>query len=465
MNRKPPHVFPCRALARFVAAAVLACGLAVAGAPDTRAQSSNAPIKKKGLIDALRLNGFTTAELIERVTRRGVDFQMTAQDERDLVAAGAKRDLVEAVRRSYRRPAPVPSTPRPRPAEPEKPTLVRRVPSYDDLIDEAEAAIERGDYSSAITRCLSAVETDETRAAAYQYLAIAEVRGRRDYVAGERYMRQAIVRGGNAVFRVDHDHIAGQGLAYARAMFNTPGTYCSGSLFVSRDGLAFRTDGQRLHEFAVDGAEVKETDKNSYFGKHAAAFNVKSSGTSRSNYNFAPASRDMRESDLAIRLIHDYVLARKGEARGGFVRRDDAPRSKKDRPTNVEETIDWLVGRQWFLSSAYLLTRENEHVQVPTDASYATFERGGKGVIGRYTNAKGTSIPLSNVTVTPGRVTYSLTDPETGLSGAVSARVVEGELRGETTHYDFFKRGLSITLGGRRYQLHEAVIRWTATPR
>src|SRR5215472_9535675 len=60
------------------------------------------PISKKGLLEAIRLNGLSTSELIERIQERGVNFQMTDDDVRDLQQAGARPELIEAVKANYR---------------------------------------------------------------------------------------------------------------------------------------------------------------------------------------------------------------------------------------------------------------------------------------------------------------------------------------------------------------------------
>lgn len=60
------------------------------------------PISKSGLLEAIRLNGLSTQELIDRINQRGVNFRMTAQDETDFRSAGARPELIEAVRTNYR---------------------------------------------------------------------------------------------------------------------------------------------------------------------------------------------------------------------------------------------------------------------------------------------------------------------------------------------------------------------------
>ena len=60
------------------------------------------PITKQGLIDALRIGGLTLQELIQFVRDRGVDFQVTPEIEAELRSAAAQRELIEAVRGSFR---------------------------------------------------------------------------------------------------------------------------------------------------------------------------------------------------------------------------------------------------------------------------------------------------------------------------------------------------------------------------
>ncbi len=60
------------------------------------------PITKQGLIDALRIGGLTLQELIQLVRERGVDFPVTPETEAELRNAAAQRELIDAIRNSYR---------------------------------------------------------------------------------------------------------------------------------------------------------------------------------------------------------------------------------------------------------------------------------------------------------------------------------------------------------------------------
>jgi hypothetical protein len=74
--------------------------LVLLAVPNIARMQTKRPISKNGLIEALKINGLTTKELIRSVLRRGVAFQMTPSDEEDLRAAGARDALILAIRYS-----------------------------------------------------------------------------------------------------------------------------------------------------------------------------------------------------------------------------------------------------------------------------------------------------------------------------------------------------------------------------
>jgi hypothetical protein len=63
---------------------------------------STTPITKRGLLEALRLKGLTETELIQHVQKRGVDFQLTAEQRMELKEAGAGQQLIDVVGANYR---------------------------------------------------------------------------------------------------------------------------------------------------------------------------------------------------------------------------------------------------------------------------------------------------------------------------------------------------------------------------
>ncbi len=99
----------------FVALCVACAALLLAGAASTQTKK---PITKQGLVNAVKINGLSTSELVAQIQRRGVDFEMSASDESDLQSVGARPEIIEAARNNYRpavvaaRPTPVNVPPR-----------------------------------------------------------------------------------------------------------------------------------------------------------------------------------------------------------------------------------------------------------------------------------------------------------------------------------------------------------------
>lgn len=67
-----------------------------------QAKPAGEPLSKKRLLKLLTLNDSSQQELIQIAGQKGVDFQPTPADERELHDAGAADDLIVAVRANYR---------------------------------------------------------------------------------------------------------------------------------------------------------------------------------------------------------------------------------------------------------------------------------------------------------------------------------------------------------------------------
>jgi hypothetical protein len=89
-------------------------GIALLLFPAASSAQAKKPITREGLVKAVRINGLSTAELIQQIQSRGVSFQMTSDAEAELRAAGARPEVIEAARGNYR-PATVAAA-RPTPA-------------------------------------------------------------------------------------------------------------------------------------------------------------------------------------------------------------------------------------------------------------------------------------------------------------------------------------------------------------
>lgn len=94
------------------------------------AQQPKPPYDKDRLIQVVQLNALTTKEIVEAINGRGVDFKVTADVEAEFRQAGARPELIDALRKNYRAPAKntapnssTPSTPKPSNAVPPGPPL------------------------------------------------------------------------------------------------------------------------------------------------------------------------------------------------------------------------------------------------------------------------------------------------------------------------------------------------------
>jgi hypothetical protein len=95
--------------APLVALAVIVAAL-LFSAP-AQMQSAKKPITRKGLIESVKINGLSTAELVQIIQRRGVDFEMTADAEQELRSVGARPEIIETARANYRAPEVVAARP------------------------------------------------------------------------------------------------------------------------------------------------------------------------------------------------------------------------------------------------------------------------------------------------------------------------------------------------------------------
>jgi hypothetical protein len=80
----------------------LACACAALTFAATASLQAKKPITRQGLMNAVKINGLTTQELIQQIERRGVDFEMTGADESELQSVGARPEVIEAARSNYR---------------------------------------------------------------------------------------------------------------------------------------------------------------------------------------------------------------------------------------------------------------------------------------------------------------------------------------------------------------------------
>ena len=245
------------------------------------------PMARNEIITLLQ-SGIPSARVEQFVEVRGVTFSITPQIAREIKDAGGNNALIGAITAkasdappsSAKNAAPVN---RPVPAG----------PNYDDLTDQALAAMQANNTYGAIRVLQQAVALDASKPQAYGLMGFAQLYGSKDIVAAERSMRAAIERGGGAPFRVYHDH---------DKFFNT---FCQGSLFVSRTNVTFRADDGN-HTFEARRPDIKEAKVNGFVGAQYGAYHLKVGAGKGETYNFAPFNKQKSEANLVLSLINSY---------------------------------------------------------------------------------------------------------------------------------------------------------------
>jgi hypothetical protein len=360
-------------------------------------EPASKPIKKESLLEVVQRNLLSTRELIQRVEQRGVAFQLTPQDEAQFRQAGARAELLAAVRANYRGGIVTESktTPNVKPVVTDKPiaaragalgivmetltpvlaaqmglagssgalvravapsgaaaraglrsgdvitqfngttiqtveqlrqyianttagtratlTIIRnlrfeRVPvvlgemlahntgfTYDDLLDQSLAALQRNEWELAGNLSSQAIKLNPAPPLAYSLLGYTLLYGRDDVFNAEQAMRAAIERGGTASFEVWH----AQGSSFKDAV--------RGSLFISKAGVIFKSSHSQ-DEFDVSDADLKEAALNGFLGREHNAFHLEvrmPNGKTR-NYNFAPRTGNQLEALLILNLMRSY---------------------------------------------------------------------------------------------------------------------------------------------------------------
>ena len=269
--------------------------------PEGAAAQAKKPITREGLVKAVRINGLSTAELVQQVQSRGVAFRMTPDAEAELSAAGARPEVIAAARANYR-PAAAATGARRSPAGTTRPA--RGGPDYDELTDQATAAYDARDVSRATQLLRQAIQLSPQQPRAYQLLGFTQLYLQSNLAEAEQNMRKAIELGGSASFRVFHDHLNGT--------FNQT---CAGTLFITRTNVTYRADDGRDTFEAADSL-VKEIKTNKVSGgtfgrllggKNVGAFHIKVKfGSDSRNYNFAPLTGKKAEAELIIALVKAY---------------------------------------------------------------------------------------------------------------------------------------------------------------
>ncbi len=242
------------------------------------------PVTKNGLLDVLRSRQFKTSDIIEVINEQGVEFRLTAELQSELQKAGARSELIEAVRRNYRGALKVKSN---------------NSNTYEGLINQAIGIYENEQNAKeAISILNKAVNLEPNKSRAYQMLGYVNLYGLKNFKQAEVFMRKAIDLGGSAVFRVKHSHD-----------FNFSYS-CSGSFYISRNNIRYEDD-ENLHTFQVRDSDIQKIDTGNKWagllklkgGIFNVIINEKAQAKTKDNYQFSPLTGKSDEAKMIIRLV------------------------------------------------------------------------------------------------------------------------------------------------------------------
>jgi hypothetical protein len=268
-------------------------------------QYVGSPVKKDLLIRELRSKQLQTRDIVHVIKENGVDFKLTPAVENELIAAGARPSVIEAVRNNYRYAQPVQAEPAPAntktrtgaapiAAAQKKPP----VKSYDDLIHQAvEEFDNQNNRYNSLEALQQAVRLSPNKPRAFQLLGYLFLYGFKNLPEAENNWKTAINNGGSAVIRVIHDH---------NGTFTST---CEGSLYIARDSVRFESDNNR-HTFETADRNIKKVEINSRFRRlvqlKGGSFKIVLFDEEKDDdkkFSFAPLSGDTKESEMIIRLI------------------------------------------------------------------------------------------------------------------------------------------------------------------
>jgi tetratricopeptide (TPR) repeat protein len=246
------------------------------------ANISGPPLNSQELVTMLQ-SGVPAARVEKMVEGRGVSFTLNPDVARNITSAGGNRSLIGAIGENYKSAPPAATSSKAAPT-------VTKV-SYEDLVDQATTALDQDQADEAIRLLSEAVKMDANKPMAYAFLGWASLYGKGNREAAEPFMRQAIERGGAAIFRASHDH---------DGFFKDT---CKGSLFITKNEVTFKAD-DGADTFEATDALIKEVKTNRLVGVEFGSFHLKLSDGK--NYNFAPATKRRFEAQMIINLITNF---------------------------------------------------------------------------------------------------------------------------------------------------------------
>lgn len=251
------------------------------------AQYKGKPVKKELLLKVLRSKQLQTEDIVTVIRTNGVDFRLTDDVRKDLIAAGARPQVINAVSENQRVSTETFAEvkPIPKPVE----------PNYDELLTQAIFSFkDQKNPTTAVQYLETALKLRPKDPKAYQMLGFVNLYGLNNLPEAQKYMRESIVNGGSAVFRVFHDD-------------NGDFTHrCSGSLFISPEKIRFESD-DNIHTFETSTINVEKIklDKESskVWNNHTIFKVFLKIGNMEAKFRFAPITNNVQESQMVAQFV------------------------------------------------------------------------------------------------------------------------------------------------------------------
>jgi len=273
----------------------IACLLIFVAGSNSFAQYKGAPVKKEKLIQALRSKQLQTRDIVAVIISNGVDFSLTSEVRKTLVAAGARPEIIRAVENN-RRAAPNSGSIF---ASNDFDKIIIEIdppaPDYNELLEQAIRTYKyQNNPKNAVQYLETAIKMKPKDSKAYQMLGFINLYGLNNLTEAQKFMRESILNGGSAVFRVFHDHKS------------SSMSHCTGSLYVSPEKIRFESDNN-IHTFETLTANVekiKVDHASSKIRENYPIFKVfLKFGKRKTNFRFAPISGNEDELNMAAQFI------------------------------------------------------------------------------------------------------------------------------------------------------------------
>lgn len=274
---------------------------------DAAGQSKKNPVTKERLVSVLRSKQVSNGDIVKIINTNGVNFQLTAAVETELVGAGARAPVIEAVKNNYTGSVaanPVGPINKPTPPNNRNSDVNDSGPGFYNASEEYQRLMEQAAYTAdtlrnfpaAVNLLQQAMQKSPQSPQAYQLMGYIGLYGYGNFMESENYMRKAINLGGTAVFRVYHNH----GGDFSG--------YCRGTLFISKNSVVFESMDS-MQTFETPRSEIKQVRINNpiqrgqqvIFGSFV--INMQHNRSDGMIFNFAPFTNNVGESTVISNLI------------------------------------------------------------------------------------------------------------------------------------------------------------------